>query len=260
VTRPLDDVDPPGFLQAVGHPLRWQLLVELGRSDRSVRELVVVVGEPQNLVSYHLGKLREVGLVSARKSSADGRDAYYAADLARLGSSLSATGAALHPGLALASEPPAAGPSEAAGSPARVLFLCTGNSARSQIAEALLSVRSGGRVEARSAGSAPKPLRPEAVRVVREQVDLDISAWAPKHLEVFADERFDRVITLCDRVKEVCPEWPGAPETAHWSIPDPAAEPSGVGAFRAVAAELDLRIGFLLALLAADRPSLEEDP
>lgn len=261
MTRPLDDVDPPGFLQAVGHPLRWQLLVELGRSDCSVRELVAVVGEPQNLVSYHLGKLREEGLVSARKSSADGRDAYYAADLARLGSSLSATGAALHPGLALAlaPEPPVARPLPAAGPPARVLFLCTGNSARSQIAEALLSVRSGGRVEARSAGSAPKLLRPEAVRVVHEQVDLDISAWAPKHLDVFADERFDRVITLCDRVKEVCPEWTGAPETAHWSIPDPAAEPSGVAAFRAVAAELDLRIAFLLAALAADRPSPQEE-
>ncbi|OWY60283.1 hypothetical protein B7486_70015 [cyanobacterium TDX16] len=98
------------------------------------------------------------------------------------------------------------------------------------------------------------------MRVVRDLVDLDIRAWEPKHLDVFADERFDRVVTLCDRVKEVCPEWPGAPEVVHWSIPDPAAKPSGLAAFRAVAAELDRRIGFLLAAVSADRPSLEEDP
>ncbi|OWY61384.1 ArsR family transcriptional regulator, partial [cyanobacterium TDX16] len=129
------DVDPPGLLQAVGHPLRWQLLVELGRSDRSVRELVAVVGEPQNLVSYHLGTLRRAGLVSARKSSADGRDSYYAVDLDRLGSSLRATGVALHPGLALVPAPPVVGSPSAGGHRERVLFLCTGNSARSQIAE-----------------------------------------------------------------------------------------------------------------------------
>ena len=72
---------PPEFLQLAGHPLRWQLLGELARSDRTVHELTGLVGEAQNLVSYHLGKLREAGLVSTRRSSADGRDAYYTADL-----------------------------------------------------------------------------------------------------------------------------------------------------------------------------------
>ena len=93
------DVAPPEFLQLAGHPLRWRLLAELARSDRMVHELTGLVGEPQNLVSYHLGKLRDGRLVSARRSSADRRDAYYTVDLARIGGLLSATGGALHPGL-----------------------------------------------------------------------------------------------------------------------------------------------------------------
>ena len=99
------DLTPPEFLQLAGHPLRWRLLGELARSDRMVHELTGLVGEPQNLVSYHLGKLRDGRLVSARRSSADRRDAYYTVDLARIGGLLSATGGALHPGLRLT--PPA---------------------------------------------------------------------------------------------------------------------------------------------------------
>ena len=95
------DVAPPEFLQLAGHPLRWRLLGELARSDRMVHELTGLVGEPQNLVSYHLGKLRDGRLVSARRSSADRRDAYYTVDLTRIGGLLSATGGALHPGLRL---------------------------------------------------------------------------------------------------------------------------------------------------------------
>src|SRR5690349_24126252 len=117
---------PPAFLQLAGHPLRWRLLSELARSDRMVQELTDLVGEPQNLVSYHLGKLRDGRLVSARRSSADRRDTYYGLDLVRLGGLLAAAGAALHPGLRLA--PPQRDDAQIA--PARVLFLCTGNSAR----------------------------------------------------------------------------------------------------------------------------------
>ena len=85
----------PEFLQLAGHPLRWRLLGELTRSDRMVHELTGLVGEAQNLVSYHLGKLRDARLVSTRRSSADRRDAYYTVDLTRIGELLSATGGAL---------------------------------------------------------------------------------------------------------------------------------------------------------------------
>src|SRR5260221_8787036 len=93
----LPDDSAPEFLQLAGHPLRWRLLGELARSDRMVHELTGLVGEPQNLVSYHLGKLRDGRLVSARRSSADRRDAYYGLDLARIGGLLPVTGAGLHP-------------------------------------------------------------------------------------------------------------------------------------------------------------------
>src|SRR6476619_3577061 len=120
---------PPSFLQLAGHPLRWQLLLELARSDRHVRELTSVLRKPQSLVSYHLSRMRAGQLVSMRRSSADGRDAYYSVDLARCLDVLAATGVALHPGLALA--PPVADGYARQGRRVRVLFLCTGNSTRS---------------------------------------------------------------------------------------------------------------------------------
>ncbi|MFI4976843.1 MAG: ArsR family transcriptional regulator [Caulobacterales bacterium] len=245
-------VAPPAFLQLAGHPLRWRLLSELARSDRMVHELTGLVGEPQNLVSYHLGKLRDGRLVSARRSSADRRDAYYGLDLARIGGLLSATGGALHPGLRLT--PPSR--DDAPIGPVRVLFLCTGNSARSPMAEALAQARSGGAIEAVSAGSHPRPVHPNAVRVMRDEYGLDLAGHASKPLDVFEGQRFDWVISLCDKVREVCPELPGHPETIHWSIANPATgDPDDVTypKFQETAAELAGRIGFLLAVLA-DRP------
>jgi ArsR family transcriptional regulator, arsenate/arsenite/antimonite-responsive transcriptional repressor / arsenate reductase (thioredoxin) len=247
------DLAPPGLLRLAGHPLRWRLLGELARSDRMVHELTGLVGQPQNLVSYHLGKLRDAHLVSARRSSADRRDAYYTVDLTRVGQLLAATCAALHPGLRLT--PPVPGGAPRGATTVRLLFLCTGNSARSQIAEALVRARSGGLVEAHSAGSRPKPLHPNALRVMREERGIDLAGHRSKHLSVYAHQRFDWVISLCDRVREVCPEFPGRPETIHWSIPDPATVPgddeASYPAFQQTAAELETRIGFLLAALAS---------
>ena len=243
---------PPGFLRLAGHPLRWRLLTELARSDRQVRELTGLLGQPQNLVSYHLGRLRAGGLVSARRSSADRRDAYYRVELARCGELLTEAGQALHPGLALYPGPallPA--PAEPVRTRTRVLFLCTGNSARSQMAEALLGQLGGDAIEAASAGSQPRPLHPDAVRVMREH-GLDISDRRAKHLDTFAGQRFGYVISLCDRVREVCPEFPGHPQMIHWSIADPSGETDPYPAFRRVAAELRTRIGFLLARIGHD--------
>jgi len=242
----------PGLplVRLLAHPLRWRLLRELAGSDLRVRELVVLAGQPQNLVSYHLGVLRASGLVAARRSSFDGRDAYYHLDLARCAGSLAAAVAALHPGLRL--DPAAAGTAMQGAAAARcsVLFLCTGNSARSPMAAALARARSAGRVRASSAGSHPKPVHPNAVRVMAER-GIDLAGHEPTHLSVLAAERFDCVITLCDRVREVCPEFPGHPGYIHWSIPDPAAaggpDEDTYPAFEQLAAELDTRIGFLLA-------------
>jgi len=245
------ELAPTAFMQLTGHPLRWRLLRELGRCDRMVHELTDLVGQPQNLVSYHLGKLRDAHLVSARRSSADRRDSYYTVDLTRIGELLTATGVALHPGLRLT--PPARGTAGPGAARVRVLFLCTGNSSRSQMAEALARVPSDGLVEAHSAGSHPKPLHPNAVRVMHEEYDIDLSGQRSKHLSVFSEERFDRVISLCDRVREVCPEFPGQPETLHWSIPDPAAGPgdndASYPAFQQTASELETRIRFLVAAI-----------
>ena len=253
----MDDVAaaPPEFLRLAGHPLRWRLLGELARCDRTVRELCGLVEEPQNLVSYHLGKLRRAQLVAGRRSSADGRDTYYRADLGRVAVQLTATGTALHPALRLVTEnrtPVGAGK-------VHVLFLCSGNSARSQMAEALANERSGGAVEARSAGLRPKPLHPNAVRVMREIYGIDIAGQRPKHLDVFEGQRFDEVVSLCDRVREAYPEVPGHDETVHWSMADPSEghgddHAASYPAFQHTAAELDTRIGFLLAAIA-NRPA-----
>jgi protein-tyrosine-phosphatase len=240
--------EPPDVLGLLSDPVRWQLVGELGRSDRRVGELVQRVGKPQNLVSYHLAELRRAGIVSARRSSADGRDVYYRADLFRCRELLGDVGTSLHPALALA--PAAAGDAAPAHGRSRLLFLCTGNSARSQIAEALVEHRTNGAVMARSAGSHPKPLHQNAVRVMAER-GLDISDRETKPLTRFARSRFDRVITLCDKVREVCPEFPGAPITAHWSMADPAAagdtDRASYPAFRDVADEIEGRVAMLLA-------------
>jgi protein-tyrosine-phosphatase/DNA-binding transcriptional ArsR family regulator len=238
---------PPSFVRLAGHPLRWRLLGELARSDRRVRELVGLVGQPQNLVSYHLGRLRADRLVAARRSTFDARDAYYRLDLANCADALAAAGLALHPGLRLAPVPLAAPVRRC-----RVLFLCTGNSARSPAAEALLRQRAG-RVEVVSAGSHPKPLHPNTVRVLRTY-GIELAGRPPRHLSMVERQRFDYVITLCDRVREVCPEFPGRAEQLHWSIPDPAAGGTGQDtypAFERMAAELETRIGFLLAAIGA---------
>jgi len=248
-SRP-DEASPPRFLQLAGHPLRWRLLRELAHSDRRVGELCELAAQRQSLVSYHLRRLRDGGLVSARRSLADGRDTYYVLELARCGELLVSAGASLHPGLA-----PAVGSHHGRDrglARARVLFLCTGNSARSQMAEALAEQLSEGAIRAASAGSHPKPLHPNGVRVMRAR-GMDIAGCRSKPLSEFTGQRFDYVISLCDRVREVCPEFPGAPQAIHWSVRDPAREPGTeqqtLPAFERTAAELELRIGFLCAAI-----------
>lgn len=244
---------PPPFFGLAAHPVRWRLLTELADSDLRVRELVALVREPQNLVSYHLRLLRDAGLVAARRSSSDARDSYYRLDLDRCDDELRSSGNALHP--ALLASPWGGRPVDARqSSRVSVLFACTGNGARSPIAEALLRSRSGNHVDVTSGGSQPKPvMHPHAVGVLRDHYAIDIANQRPRHLDSFAGQRFDFVITLCDKVREVCPHLGDSSHHVHWSIADPAA-PDGNQAdysdFVRTAAEIDNRVRHLLATLA----------
>ena len=247
---------PPEILGLLSDPLRWQLVVELGRSDRRVGELVQLVGKPQNLVSYHLAELRRAGIVTARRSSADGRDVYYRADLFRCRDLLGDAGRSLHPGLVARAG--ATRRRRAATALDRGCCSCapaTAPAPRSPRRSS--STGQAGTVEARSAGSHPKPLHPNAVRVMAER-GIDIAGRPTKSLTRFARNRFDRVITLCDKVREICPEFPGAPIAAHWSIADPAAagdsDEATYPAFQQVADEIESRVALLLADLRT-RPS-----
>lgn len=107
-----------------------------------------------------------------------------------------------------------------------VLFLCTHNSARSQMAEGLLRHLSGGRIEAHSAGTEATRIRPLAIRTMAE-LGIDISAQQSKTLDRYLDERFDAVITVCDEANQACPFFPGAGTRLHWSLPDPSRATGG---------------------------------
>ena len=244
----------PLLMQMASHPLRWLLLTELATSDRRVRELAACVDEPQNLVSYHLRLLRSAGLVDARRSSFDGRDSYYRLNLARCATGFGEAASALHPALASTAASRAAKGS--------VLFLCTGNSARSPMAEALLRHRSRGRIRVASAGSHPKAQTHQyAVRVMHADYGIDLSKRRPRPLTAVTRRPFDHVITLCDKVYEyVCENGP-AP-TMHWSLPDPAASNDSdqmrYRQFRSVANEIDTRIQYLLPVLAHHANAKEE--
>jgi arsenate reductase len=124
----------------------------------------------------------------------------------------------------------------------RVLILCTGNSARSQMAEGLLRALGKGAIEVSSAGTQPSSVREEAIAVMAES-GIDISGHRSKHLDEFTNaEPFDVVITVCDSANETCPVFPGAPRRLHWSFPDPAAvegtEGERLAAFRTVRDDL----------------------
>ena len=127
----------------------------------------------------------------------------------------------------------------------RVLILCTGNSARSQMAEGLLRHLGGTRYEVFSAGTKPAGVNPLAIEAMRE-VGIDISTQRSKSVAEFAGQEFAAVITVCDNAAEECPIFPGAPQRAHWSLTDPAAvsgtEQEKLGAFRKVREELERRI------------------
>jgi arsenate reductase (thioredoxin) len=127
----------------------------------------------------------------------------------------------------------------------RVLILCTGNSARSQMAEGLLRHDAGDACEVSSAGTKPTHVRPEAIAVMRE-VGIDISGHRSKSVDEFEGQNFDYVITVCDNAKQSCPVFPAKTKRIHWSIEDPAAvqgsEDERLTAFRRARDELRARL------------------
>jgi ArsR family transcriptional regulator, arsenate/arsenite/antimonite-responsive transcriptional repressor / arsenate reductase (thioredoxin) len=244
----------PEVLSVLAHDLRWTIVGLLVPGDLRTSELVSRTGQPPSLVSYHLARLRDAGLVSARRSAADGRDSYHTLDLDTLGQAVASMADQIHPSLVhpgLLGDVPRLR-QEVADPPgpiAQVLFICSGNSARSPMAAGWLNHLSEGQVTARSAGTTPRPLHPLAVAAMAEH-GMDISGHQPTHLDDYPGHRFTRVITLCDRARENCGELPGA--AVHWSIPNPAqAHPADLDAFRATARELRTRIRYLM-------PTLEE--
>ena len=135
----------------------------------------------------------------------------------------------------------------------RVLFICTGNSCRSQMAEAWARYLGRGQVQAFSAGTTPRPIHPLAIRVMANN-NVDIGGQQSKSLDVYLGQPFDYVITVCDRARQACPSWPGPHERIDWSFDDPAeatgTEEERLLVFRRVALEIKRRIDlFLLASL-----------
>lgn len=232
----------PEGLKLIADETRWRLLTALRAGDLQVGELTERLGLPQNLVSYHLSALRQSGLVQVHRSDADGRVLYYGLDLAALKAVYLELGALLQvPGERALPDLP----------PRTVVFLCTANSARSQMAEAWLRYLSNGRLTARSAGTSPRPIHPLTVQVMAE-AGVDIGYQAAKSLEALDGMRPDLIVTVCDIAREACARWGVAVPQLHWSIPDPAAVGGAseqLAAFRGVRDSLRTRVEGLITAL-----------
>lgn len=249
-------LQPLVFLKLLAHDIRWRILLVLARSDFRVEELVNQTKQPPNLISYHLKRLRLQRLVTQRRSSADGRDIYYSLNLDQFRQLYFEAGQALHPGVSEPVNQHHPRSETLANSPTRVLFLCTHNSARSQMAEGLLRTSGGDTVEVFSAGSEPTSIHPLAIKVMA-RIGVDLHEHRVKHFDEFLGQNFDYIITVCDRVREVCPVFPGDPQQIHWSFPDPAALEGDLQTqekgFRETAQQLKARIELLLLMIERTR-------
>lgn len=243
----MEVVQPPEFIKLLSNDLRWGLLKALTISDLQVNELVAQLQHPMNLVSYHLKKMREDALVTTRRSEADGRDVYYSLDLNRLRHMYLEAGAALHPALGL--NLPIMDVSRLKHQ--RILFVCTHNSARSQMAEGLLRHLCQGAFDVLSAGSHPTTVHLDAIRTMAD-FGIDISHQQSCSLDEVADQSFDYVITVCDKAREVCPTFPGSGTAIHWGFPDPVViqdDTERRAVFERTAQQLKSRIEYFLSTL-----------
>lgn len=204
------------LFQLLADPIRWQIVTALAKSHHQLLELVMLTGQPIGIVRDCLAQLEKLGVVAIRQSDADSAVLYYALDVTHMRSLYLAAGASVHPALIAqeVTELPVVVERT------RVLFLCTHNSARSQIAEGLLRHYSQGRVDVYSAGSRPTAVHPLAIRVLGD-IGIDISQHTAHDVRDYVDQAFDYVVTVCDEVREVCPSFPGDTQRMHWSFPDP---------------------------------------
>lgn len=236
------------LFKALADDTRLGILRLLALTDLRAGEIAEQVCAPQNAVSYHLKQLRALGLLRDRRGDHDARDIYYSADLDRLRLLFQTASDSIHPGVE-----PRGTDEEATGEvvdPVRILFLCTHNSARSQLAEAIARKRGGDSVQAFSAGSIVSELHPLTVSLLAEW-GIDMSGHYSKTMDRFVGEEFDYIITTCDSVRESCPVFPGDPKRIHWSFPDPKAidDPDQrLRAFSTIRNELDTRVRYLLNL------------
>ncbi|MBL8164687.1 MAG: helix-turn-helix domain-containing protein [Anaerolineae bacterium] len=243
----MEALQPPDFIKLLANEMRWGVLKALASGDYQVNELVALLQQPMNLVSYHLRKMREEALVTTRRSEADGRDIYYSLDLMRLRQLFLEAGQALHPAIGM--DLHTFDTSRLL--TRRILFVCTHNSARSQMAEGLLRHLSHGRLHVTSAGSHPTAIHPDAISVM-DRMGIDIRGQGSRPIATFVEQPFDYVITVCDKAREVCPTFPGGAQQLHWGLPDPVAiadERDRLQAFAVTAQRLKARIEHFLTTL-----------
>ena len=140
--------------------------------------------------------------------------------------------------------------------PIRVLFVCTGNSARSQMAEAILRRRGGERFDVASAGTDPRGVHPLTVRALAE-AGIDVSGARSRSIEEFLGHEFDYVVTVCDQAREACPVFPGAARSLHWGYDDPVlaqgTDEERLEAFRRTLAQIGERIGQFIPIALRER-------
>lgn len=239
--------NPVTLFKLLGHELRWQIVQHLARGDYRVQDLAPLLKAAPNLISYHLRQLEQAALVEERQSDADGREVFFHLDPTRLHQLYQEAGSALHPAFARSGEggPPARVP------PVRVLFLCTHNSARSQIAEALLRHHSKGAVEVASAGTQPTAVHPLTLETLR-QAHIPAGQLQAKQVDTLLGQQFTYVVTVCDQAHEICPSFPDAPVHLHWSLPDPLGFPDGPEqrqAFERTLLQLSTQIRYFLAFV-----------
>jgi ArsR family transcriptional regulator, arsenate/arsenite/antimonite-responsive transcriptional repressor / arsenate reductase (thioredoxin) len=242
----VNTLQAPEFLKLIAHDIRWRLIKALVFSDFQVNELVELLGEKMNLVSYHLKKLRDEELVITRRSEADARDIYYSLNLEQLQARYFEAGSSLHPALGQQEK------AKTANIPTlNILFVCSHNAARSQMAEGLLRYYASESIKVYSAGTRATSVHPDAIKTLAAR-GIDISRQQSKDLSQFSNKSFDYLITVCDNARETCPSFQAVGQELHWGFADPlqiANTAERVKAFEAIASQLDARIQHFLQSL-----------